>query len=473
MLNTNTKKVAFNTIVQIIGKIITTVIAVVMLAYLARYLGVDGYGDYTTIFAFLGFFAIIADMGFYTVAVREMSKEPEKAGNILGNIFSLRILFALVFLAMAPLVGWLVPVYSTGVKIGIVIGTLSSFFILLNQMFVSIFQANLRMDRLVVSDILARSVLFGLVLFFINSRLTLEYFILANVVANFFLCLVSFLMSRKFLIFNLRFDIKYWKYILREAIPLGVIIVLGLIYFRIDTIMLSVMKGSEAVGIYGAPYKILEILITIPAMFMGSVFPIISQYIKNNDERLKTSFIKSFDFISMIVFPILVGTFVLAKPIVLLVLGSEFINSILVLQYLIFAVTIIFFGTIMGYFITAANLQKKLVWVYLFSVLVNVVGNLFLIPRYSYIGASIATIFTEGLVCFLAFFVVYKYLRLLPSLNIFIKSVFSSLVMGGVLCYFFHLNLFLLITIGGALYFSVLYLLGGVRKDIVKQLLRQ
>ena len=58
-----TKKIALNTLVQVVGKIITTVISVVMLAYLARYLGVSGYGDYTTVFAFLGFFAIIADMG--------------------------------------------------------------------------------------------------------------------------------------------------------------------------------------------------------------------------------------------------------------------------------------------------------------------------------------------------------------------------------------------------------------------------
>jgi len=471
-MTTNTQKVAFNTIIQIIGKGITTAIAVVMLAYLARYLGVEGYGDYTTIFAFLSFFAILADMGFYTVAVREMSKEPEKAAGIIGNIFSLRILFALAFLALAPALGWLVPVYSTGVKIGILVGTLSSFFVLTNQMFVSIFQANLRMDKLVISDVTARLVLFLVVLLFINLNLTLVYFVLAHVIANFVLMLVSFIMSRKFLVFNLKFDFSYWKYILKEAIPLGIIIVLGLIYFKIDTIMLSLMKGSEAVGIYGAPYKILEILITIPAMFMGSVFPIVSRYIKEKSEKVKTSFIKSFDFISISIFPILVGTFVLSQPIVLLVLGEEFTPSILVLQYLIFAVAIIFFGTIMGYFVTAANLQSKLVKVYILSVFVNIVGNLILIPAYSYIGASIATIITEGLTCLLAFIVLYKNLKLIPRFNIFFKSIFSALVMGGVLYYLFSLNLILLIIIGGIVYFGILYVVGGVNREMVKVLLR-
>ena len=126
----NTQRIAFNTFIQIIGKGITTAIAVVMLAYLARYLRVDGYGDYTTIFAFLGFFAIIADMGLYTVAVREMAKRPDASPHILGNIFSLRILFAILLLAIAPVIGWIVPAYGMDVKLGILVGTLASFFIL-------------------------------------------------------------------------------------------------------------------------------------------------------------------------------------------------------------------------------------------------------------------------------------------------------------------------------------------------------
>ena len=139
---------------------------------------------------------------------------------------------------------------------------------------------------------------------FISMDLSIEYFILAHVVAN-FSYLFSFFLSRKFLVFSLKFDYDYWKYILREAIPLGVIIVLGLIYFKIDTIMLSVMKDSHAVGIYSATYKVLEILYTIPAMFMGSVFPIISRYIKDGDKRASFGFKRSFDFISILAFPCL------------------------------------------------------------------------------------------------------------------------------------------------------------------------
>ena len=467
-----TRKIALNTIIQIIGKILTTAIAIAMLAYLARYLGVSGYGNYTTVFAFLGFFAILADMGFYNVAIREVAKHPEEAKKIMSNIFSLRILFALFFLFLAPLAGMLIPGYSVIIKLGIWVGTLSSLFTLLNQVFVSIFQERLRMDRLVISDVSARLILFLLVLVFIKLGLGLQYFIFANVIANLFACALSFIMSRRFLVFGFGFNYQYWKYILKESIPLGIVIVLGLIYFKIDTVMLSIIKGSEAVGIYGAPYKILEILITIPSIFMGSVFPLAAKYLKNNDPRFKESFVKSFDFMSLMVLPIVISIFILAKPIVLLILGKEFLASIVPLRYLIFAVLIIFYGTIMGNFVVAANLQKKLVWVYIFSVFFNIGTNLIMIPRYSYVGSSITTIATEFLVCTLAFIIVYKHLKLTPRFAIFLKSLAASAIMGLFLYYFQNADLLLLVVFGITFYLTLLYIFRGINKEMVSKMLK-
>ncbi|HRY59884.1 MAG TPA: flippase [Patescibacteria group bacterium] len=466
-----TRRVALNTIIQVIGKAITTVISVVMLAYLARYLGVNGYGDYTTVFAFLGFFSIIADMGFFTVAVREMAKNPDDSEKIMGNIFTLRIFFAIIFLVVASVVGYLVPAYSASVKLSIFIGSFFSLFVLCNQLFVSIFQVKLRMDKMVISDVIGRITLFIMVMVSINMKLSLEYFILANVIANLVMFLASYIMSKRFFSFKLKFDKKYCAHILKEAIPLGIIIVLGLIYFKIDTIMLSIMKDSNAVGIYGAPYKILEILITIPAMFMGSVFPLAAKYLKDGDSRFVNSFHTSFDFMSIMVFPILVGILFIARPLVILVLGVEFTASITVLQILIFAVFIIFFSNIFNYFILASSLQKKLVWVYITSVLINICGNLLLIPYYSYIGSSFLTVFTELFVCISAYIIVYKNLKLVPRFNVFLKSFFASLVMGGALYLCKSLNLFIVIVFGAFIYLIVLYAIGGVKKEMVFKLL--
>jgi O-antigen/teichoic acid export membrane protein len=467
-----TKKIAANTLIQIVGKFITTAISVVMLAYMARYLGVTGYGEYTTIFAFLGFFAIVADMGFFTVAVREMAKAPENSYKIMSNIFSIRMIFAITILLIAPIIATLIPSYGMEIKNGIWIGSLSSLFVLTNQIIISIFQVNLRMDRLVISDIGSRMILFITVLASIYFKLPLQYFVLANVLANLTGCILSFAMSRRFVKFGFRFDMKYWKYILRESVVLGVFIMLGLIYFKIDNIMLSLIKGSEAVGIYGAPYKILEILITIPAIFMGSVFPLIAKYIHEKDPRAKTSFLKSFDFMSIMAFPITIGILALARPIVFLVLGSEFSSSVIVLQYLVFAVMIIFFGTIAGNFIIAANYQNRLIAISIFNVIINIIGNLILIPRYSYMGAAVMTICTEALSCLLSFGLVYICLKFIPSFKTFFKALFSALIMGAYLYYFSDENLLLLIVTGGAVYLATLFVLKGISKQTIRDVIK-
>jgi len=467
-----TKKIVLNTIIQIIGKIITTTISVIMLAYLARYLGVFGYGQYTTVFAFLTFFAIVADMGFYTISIREMSHSKEDSQKIMGNIFSLRIIFAIFFLLLAPVVGYFIPQYSSVIKICFWIASFSNFFTLLNQLLVSIFQVNFKMSNMVISDIVSRIVLFMVTMVFIKMNLSLEFFVLSSVIANFSAFAVSLALSRKFLKFSLKLDIKYCKYILREAVPIGIIIVLGLIYFKIDTIMLSIMKDSTAVGIYGAPYKILEIFITLPSMFMGSVFPLIARYYKEKDERIRDSFYKSFDFISIMAFPILIGTFVLAKQITLLVLGGDFIASALVLQYLVFAVFIIFYGTIMGNFVIASNLQKKLLPIYIISVFVNIFGNLILIPSYSYIGSSISTILTEAFVCFSAYLLVYNNLKLIPNFKVFFKSMFSALLMGLLVYLIRDLNIIISIFSGAIVYCLVMYVSGGINRNTIREIIK-
>lgn len=467
-----TKKIALNTVVQIVGKVITTAISVVTLAYLSRYLGVGGYGEYTIVFAFIGFFAIVADLGLYNIAIREVAKDRERSSYIMGNIATIRIFLAVVFLVIASLIGYFIPSYSEAVKIGLWIASLSSFFVLLNQLLVSIFQANLRMDKLVIGDVVGRVFLFALTILFIYMRLELNAFIFANVVCNLVVFLVSLVFSRKFLIFTPTLDIKYCRYIFKEALPLGVVMILGLLYFRIDSVILSLLKDKVDVGIYGAPYKILELLITIPAMFTGSVFPLISRYFHEGDPRLKTSFKKTFDFISIMAFPMLVGTFVLSKPIVLLVLGAEFYNSAVVLQYLIFAVFIIFFGSIMANFVIATNLQKKLVPVYAFSLVFNIVANLLLIPRYSYLGCAMVTIATEYIVCMSAYLILYKNIGLLPDMKIFFKAFLSSLVMGVVL-YFAHVGIVISVIIGALVYITFLYLLKGINKEMVAMVLRK
>lgn len=91
-----TKKVYSNTLAQIAGKVATALISIFLIKILTNYLDVAGYGLYSKIYNYLSIFSVIADLGLYTITVREISAHKNdhlKVQNIVGNILTLRTFF--------------------------------------------------------------------------------------------------------------------------------------------------------------------------------------------------------------------------------------------------------------------------------------------------------------------------------------------------------------------------------------------
>ncbi len=476
-----TRKVAYNTIIQIIGKVVTTALSLVLIGYLTRYLGVAGYGQYTTIFAYVSFWSVLADFGFFTITVREISKNPKQTSRIFNNVLTLRALLGLLVFAMSFLVVLLIPQYSWPIKIGIGLCATSWFWTTLNSTYVAIFQTHLKMDRSVITEVIGRIVILILTIISIKSGYGLTAIIAAYLIGNIINFFASMILGLPLVKFRLAFDYKFWKEIFLEALPMGTIIILGMIYFKADTVILSLMKSPTDVGIYGAPFKILEILLLIPVMFLGNVFPIITKYITNKDTRLIPAIQKSYDFIILMAFPIVLGVFVLVKPIIRFIAGDVFVTTStignifgqvaaapLVLQILIFTVGLNFITQVFNNCVIASSQQKKLVMPYVIFVIVNIVLNLLLIPKFSYIGAAIATLITALMGLILTSLIAHKsVINLHLEQSIIIKSLFSSLIMGSLL-YYFNLqgvNLFILIAIGVFSYLLLMILVKGITKE--------
>ena len=152
-----TKKVGFNTVLQLIGRITTMAIAFLILTLLARYLGVEGYGKYTTIIAFLNFFAVIADFGLYLIAARDLAQEidPRKKKAILNNSLGFRIFTAAILMLIAIGAALLTP-YDHLVKLGITVFSIGMFFYLANPVINALFQVKLKAFWIVIAETLGR-----------------------------------------------------------------------------------------------------------------------------------------------------------------------------------------------------------------------------------------------------------------------------------------------------------------------------
>ena len=375
-----------------------------MVMVLTRYLGVSGFGDYTIIFAFTGFFSVAADLGLYLIAVREIAQRPAKTQEIMGNVLGLRMVSSLAVVGLGALVGFLFP-YSATIKWGILIVMFSLFFMTLNQSMVAVFQADMRIDKAVWGDVLGRATILLAVLILVKKGSGLLPIVSASVLGAFLNFLLTFILSFYYWKLLPLFHLKTWKYILQESLPMWIVIILGMVYFKVDTILLSVLPlkvaetNSYAVGIYGAPYKILEVLITLPAMFAGAIFPVLSKRAMAKNRRpLQRAFARSFEFIFLLVLPISVSLFLLSPSLVNILGGVNFAPSILILQLLSLAMIFIYLTSPLAHTIIALGKQRKLVLRNVAAVLFNVLLNLILIPYFAAKGAAVATILTEGLI---------------------------------------------------------------------------
>lgn len=469
-MSTTASSVAKNSIIQFAGKMIGSVLAIFTLAIILRYLGQEGFGEYTTVITYVSIFSIMADLGLYLVITREISKPGACEEKLLSNAFTIKIIASIIILTLAFLISLLFP-YSNIVKLGIIIASFSFFFVLLNQVLIGLFQKHFDMSKIAIGEVSGRLIWLAGAFLVVRLDLGLLWLLSTVVLSNFTNFLIVFLSSRKYVKIKLAFDKILWKKILKMAAPLALSVVFNLIYFKIAIIFLSVMKSEKDVGIYGAPFKVLESLIAFAAIFAGLLLPLLSRFYKENRGKFLNIFKKGTSVLIIFVVPMCIGTIFFAQEIMTLAGGDEFSGSANVLKILIFAVSAIFFSHIFGNTAIACHQQKKIMWIYLGIAILSIILNLILIPKFSYLGASIAVTISEISVSLAILVLIYIKAKISINFKTVLKSITSAL--GMLLVLYLLPNWYFLINVGVAsiIYFGILYLLKGFSKEMVLEII--
>lgn len=407
------RKVAYNIVFSGVAKVLSTVLALVSIGLVTRYLGKEGFGDYATVLAFLSLFSAAADLGLYHISTREISRPDADEENILGNIFSLRLISSLIMVFIAWATTRFLP-YPEHVRGGIVIIALSFFFASNYQILNGIFQKRLSMDKVAIGELLGKAGQLLIVLGAIKLRLEFGWIvasILGNMIISF---IIVSLWSRKYISIKLKFDFAYWKIFLKEAFPMGAASVITFLYFKLDTILLSVMKSNADVGIYNVAYKVLENVTFFPAMIMGLVMPLLSHAAFSDRKKFETISNSAFKLFVILVIPMVVSVLFLANEIVWVVGGPDFAESAGILRILVLALALIFFGQFFSTTLIVNNMQKKLMYIFAFAAACNIVLNLIFIPKFSYLAAAYISVITELLVVTISFYITTTKLRYRP-----------------------------------------------------------
>lgn len=505
------RKILENTFVQVVGKLMTAALSIVVLKIITGYLGTAGYGDYTTIYQFLAFFGIIADFGIYTITVKEMSRDESKIPMILGNVMGLRTLLVILTMSAAVMAAFLIPSYAnTLIPMGVLIATLTTLVTLLNGTISSVLQVHLKMQYATISLIIGKIVSVGYMAWvayfaFTNDLVNGFYHLIwSGVFGNLIMLLITGYYVRRFAPITYRFDFDYWKKIFITSLPFGVAVILNTVYFRIDVLLMgyllphSSIKGLEAchntlcsdteIGLYGVAMRFLEMLIIIPVYFMNSVLPIMSRYIEEKSAKLKTLIQYSFDFLIATALPILIGGFILANPIIHFISGESFLSgrdyaygSDIAIQILLFALLFSFLNALFGIVLVALNKQIKLMYINAFAVVFNLITNLIFIPLYGFRGAAVTSVLSEMIILIMVYLVTQKVLGFRFSFSTLFKTLLSAAVMGvtvwlgllGMESVHYLIKLAVLVPAGGAVYILLMFKTRAITPEMANLLKRQ
>ncbi|MBU1202594.1 flippase [Patescibacteria group bacterium] len=465
-------KIFQNTLWQVIIRALNIFIGVLSLALITRILGQAGFGYYTTAFAFVQMFMILVDLGLYLTLLREISaaKERKDENRIVNNIFTIRIVSAVLVLILIPLVVQFFP-YTKEVKIGVTIFMFCYFFQSIISTLTAVFSKNLAMPKVAITDLVNKTLYALALIYLFKTSGNLNQILFFNVITQgtAFILLLVFL--KKYVSLQLAWDFVYWKQVFHRTWPLAITVVLNLVYFKADTLILSAYHSPEDVAIYGAPYRVLEVLSTFPHMFMSLILPIFTAaWVTQNKEKLKNSLQHSFDFFSIISVAMIFVTWLISSPLMTLLAGQEFVKSGPILNILIIATAAIFFGTLFTYLVVALNLQKQMVKYFLITAGIGILGYFTLIPRFSYWGAAYMTLLVEILIVVFAFVVVKKNVSLNLNFKVLIKSIIAAVIASFVASLLEDKNIILVTILAGLIYILVLFFTKAINQSLIKEI---
>lgn len=482
------RRILSNTIAQILGKAGLAILGLAVVKIATNYLSVQGYGEYVMVYEFLAFFGIAADLGLFTIAVKEMSKDESKIPKIIGNIISLRTILCVITMGAAVITVFLIPGYKgTHIALGVGIASITTFLTIINGTISSVLQTKLRMGLASIAVVAGKIVSVGIMVYIVfygfpqDKETGFYMLIMAGIFGNLVMTMVTDHFVRKITPITYRFDFDIWKDVFVKTLPYGLALILNTLYFRMNSLFISFYKGQEEVGIYAVAMRILEQLTVLPLYFMNSVLPVLTKSLQEKNEKYKDIIRYSFDFLAAMAVPMAVGGVVLSTSVISLISRKEYLShpgfygSDIALEILVLAVLFQFLNILFNFVLIALNKQVKLLYINAACVLFAIILDIIVVPMYGFRGATVTSVLNELFILLGSYFVVKHYLKFSLNFKNLAKIILSALVMGVIIYflepityqYLHHYNVILLVLLGIGVYIIMLFATGTVSKEML------
>jgi O-antigen/teichoic acid export membrane protein len=415
-------QVTSNTMYQVAGKGVQIATVLVTTGILTRSLGTAQFGQYKLLMTLMLLTASLADWGTGFIGTREAARQPEKQSELFLVLLVFR--WGLATVAGVGLilggagwfqfpVRWLLPVVSL---------------LLLSSVRTScqiIFQARLKMQNLAIAEAVSSLTFLGLMVVAgwwwpLNLERVLWWLVVAAAVTDGVAVGLLGRLRPRLAVSLRRVDWLSIKWLLRESLPMGALLVTFSVYNKLDILLLKHFQGDVAVGYYSLAYSVHDNLVMGAAFFMNSVFPILSRQSggQSNLGSMGPGFLRN-DGLTPEVKPgravartfttawhlamvggvlVSVGFFLGAPWVIAILGGSEFAPAVAALRILTVATLVAYLNHVTGFTLVALGKQAVSLRVAVGALGFNLMANWIFIPMFSYRASAVITILTEGLV---------------------------------------------------------------------------
>jgi O-antigen/teichoic acid export membrane protein len=416
-----------NTTLVLTAKVVARLIALVTVLYLIRRLTPAHYGSFTVLINLTAIASVVLDLGFNVLFVREGARDHSQIQRYLRNVMSLRLLMSVIaFLILAALV---IPLgLGDLLAPGFVLMVLTSYSSLLRNGLYAVQQLGYE----AVAVVLESLVLLALVVYGGRTQQSVVYYVWAYAAQYAFSCVYFsvVLAVKRIAVVGWSFELPLLREWFWKGLPFALTFVLTIIYFRIDQPLVFVFHGREAASYYAAAYKPIEALLFIPITFLSVVFPVLSVYHRERPKELLDALNRFYKALLLMGWPASVGIFVLAAPLTPLLLGRDYGPSEPAMRILSLALGVAFINNAFIGALNASDHQSSFSWAAAWSVFGNVVLNLSLIPPFSFIGASWATVGTEVVLAVVGWILTARHVGHVPVVQLSWRIILAGLVMG-------------------------------------------
>jgi O-antigen/teichoic acid export membrane protein len=453
-----------------ISRVISLVLLFLAYILLTKYLGPYRYGQFQFVLSYVTLFGVIIDFGVQQYVVKKISEDRSQAKRYFQNFFAVEIvLSALVYAAMLFVAHY--NGYEPVVIKAITVAGLGAAIHGLTYPFLSVITAFYNLKKAAFLNFLASLINVTLILVTIKIGggivlLTTQQAIYACLALIIYYQFIQKHIGKPEILkglFNL--DWSLIKTILRSAIPFALLVGFSTLYNRIDVVLITRILGYSQTGLYSAAFKFFEILAFFPSVVSFALYPLFASLMAEGKiSEIRDILEKYLRFMAAVALPIGVGGTLLAIPIIG-ILSPEYAQAAPVLAIIVWAPVVLFMYIVVNSLVIS-QLTKFAMVITGVNVVVNIVGNLLLLPHYGIKGAAIMTVASEVLQGLFYFYFVRQKITRFKFFTLIWRPILASAIMGVLVWYIRDITPWpAVIVIGAVAYAMALFAFRFFRKD--------